>query len=132
MGFLDDVAADLQAGGGGDYLTGPEKQDIISKSIPFSITGIERGKTRFNDDAFTLTVQLAGEERKLEFKYGSREGEATSRDESLQGLLDSGELAAGPIEVTLAKLTPGAQGFMAVVPVGTPVDSKGVVVRENA
>ncbi len=64
MGFLDDVAADLETSSeGGDYVNGAEKRDIVAKGIPFTITALERGKTRFNDDAFTLNIQLAGEAR---------------------------------------------------------------------
>ena len=131
MGFLDDVQADLEGGGGGDYLNGAEKQDMIRESIPFTISAAERGKTRYNDDAFTLTVEVAGEERLLEFKAGSQKGEETSRDRSLQKLIDSGELANGPVgPVILVKVTPGPQGFVVTAPVGTSVDSDGVVVKE--
>jgi len=128
---LDDVQADLEGGGGGDYLNGAEKQDMIRESIPFTISAAERGKTRYNDDAFTLTVEVAGEERLLEFKAGSQKGEETSRDRSLQKLIDSGELANGPVgPVILVKVTPGPQGFVVTAPVGTSVDSDGVVVKE--
>ena len=115
MGFLDDVAADLEGGAGGDYLNGAEKRDIVAKSIPFTISEVERGKTRFNDDAYTLTVQLAGEDRKLEFKYGTRTGEETSRDRSLQGIIDRGELADGPIGPVTLKLV--GDGFYVFAPV---------------
>ena len=66
-----------------------EKSELISKSVPFTISALERGKTRFKDDAFTLTVQIAGEDRKMEFGYGTMKDptEATSRDRSLQRLL---------------------------------------------
>jgi len=128
---LDDVQADLEGGGGGDYLNGAEKQDMIRESIPFTISAAERGKTRYNDDAFTLTVEVGGEERLLEFKAGSQKGEETSRDRSLQKLIDSGELANGPVgPVILVKVTPGPQGFVVTAPVGTSVDSDGVVVKE--
>ena len=117
MGFLDDVAADLETTGeGGDYVNGAEKRDIVAKSIPFTITAIERGKTRFNDDAFTLGVNLAGEDRKMEFKYGSRTGEPTSRDESLQKLLDSGEVDNGHVG-PLTLRTVGDNGFYIFAPV---------------
>lgn len=130
MGFLDDVQADLEAAGGGDYVTGPEKQDLIKKAIPFTISAAERGKTRYNDDAFTLTVDLAGEERLMEFKAGSQKGEETSRDRTFQNLIDGGELANGPVgPVILVKVTPGPQGFIVVAPVGTPTDSQGVVLK---
>lgn len=133
MGFLDDVQADLEGGQGGDYVNGPEKQDLIRKSVPFTITAAERGKTRFNSDAFTLTVELAGEERKMEFKAGSQKGEETSRDRTLQNLIDGGELADGPVgPVILVKVTPGPQGFVVVAPVGTPVDDDGVVIKQDA
>lgn len=130
MGFLEQVAADLEGGAGGDYLTGPEKQDMILNSVPFTITSADRGKTRYNDDAFTLTVEVAGEERLIEFKAGSQKGEETSRDRTLQSLITSGELADGPVgPVVLVKLTPGPQGFVTVAPVGTPIDSEGVRVK---
>ncbi len=117
MGFLDDVAADLESTSeGGDYVNGPEKRDIVAKSIPFTITGLVRGKTRYNEDAFTLNVQLAGEDRKMEFKYGSRTGEPTSRDETLQKLLDSGEVDAGPVGPVTLK-TVGDNGFYVFAPV---------------
>lgn len=133
MGFLDDVQADLEGGAGGDYIAGPEKQELILKSVPFTISGVERGKTRFNPDAFTLTVQVAGEERLLEFKAGSQKGEETSRDRTFQNLIDGGELEAGPVgPVILVKATPGAQGFVVVAPIGTTVDSEGVIVKQDA
>ena len=131
MGFLDDVAADLE-GGGGDYVGKDEKSELISKSVPFTISALERGKTRFKDDAFTLTVQIAGEDRKMEFGYGTMKDptEATSRDRTLQKLLDSGELDAGPVgPVILAKANKGVNAFVVIVPVGTDVDSEGVLVR---
>jgi hypothetical protein len=129
---LDDVQADLEGGAGGDYLNGAEKQDMIRESIPFTISAAERGKTRFNDDAFTLTVEVAGEERLLEFKAGSQKGEETSRDRSLWKLIESGELANGPVgPVILVKVTPGPQGFVVTAPVGTEVDSDGVVVKQD-
>ncbi len=116
MGFLDDVAADLEGGAGGDYVTGAEKQDIAAKSIPFTISAVERGKTRFNDDAFTLTVNLAGEERLMEYKALSRNGEETSRDRTLIGLMNGDELAAGPVgPVTLKQV--GENGFYVFAPV---------------
>jgi hypothetical protein len=131
MGFLDDVQADLEGGAGGDFVAGPEKQDLILKSVPFTISAVERGKTRFNKDAFTLTLQLAGEERLMEFKAGSQSGEETSRDRTLQNLIDSGELADGPVgPVILVKVTRGDQGFIVIAPVGTPVDGEGVVIKE--
>ena len=117
MGFLDDVAADLE-GGSGDYITKAEKADIIKRSLPLSIIDLERGRTRFKDDAFTVTVELAGETRKLEFGYGTSKDatEATSRDRSLQKLLDSGELANGPVgPVTLREV--GDNGFVVFAPV---------------
>ena len=131
--FLEQVAADLEGGAGGDYLNGAEKGEMILNSVPFTITSAQRGKTRFNDDAFTLGVQVAGEDRLIEFKAGSQKGEETSRDRTLQGLIDSGELDSGPVgPVILVKLTPGAQGFVTVAPVGTPIDSEGVRIKQDA
>jgi hypothetical protein len=133
MGFLDDVQADLEGGAGGDYVAGPEKQELILKSVPFTISSVERGKTRFNKDAFTLTTQLAGEDRLMEFKAGSQSGEETSRDRTLQNLIDSGELGDGPVgPVILVKVTRGDQGFIVIAPVGTPVDAEGVVIKQDA
>ena len=96
-------------------MNGDEKADIVAKSIPFTISAVERGKTRFNDDAFTVTVQLAGEERLMEFSAGSRTGEETSRDRTLSNLISGGELANGPVgPVTLAKV---GSGFYVFAPV---------------
>lgn len=133
MGFLDDVQADLEGGVGGDYVTGDEKTDLIKKSVPFTISDATRGKTRFNPDAFTLTIQLAGEDRLMEFKAGSQKGEETSRDRTFQNLIDSGELDNGPVgPVILVKTASGPQAFVVVAPVGTPVDKNGVLIREDA
>ena len=67
----------------------------------------------------------------MEFGYGTMKDptEATSRDRTLQ-LLDSGELDAGPVgPVILAKANKGVNAFVVIVPVGTDVDSEGVLVR---
>ncbi len=108
MGFLDDVAADLEGGGSNDYVNGAEKRDIAAKSVPFTISGVVRGKTRYNDDAFTLDVQLAGDDRKMEFAASA--GEPSSRDLTLQKVIDNDETATGPVGPVTLRLVQSKAG----------------------
>jgi hypothetical protein len=107
VGFLDEVVKDAESGGeGGDFVGEDETNDIIAKRIPFTITAIDVRDNPFGGadsvgkkDQYVLTINLAGEERLKTFNKGVQ-----SRDRSLNNLLESGELDAGPVgPVTLRK-----------------------------
>jgi hypothetical protein len=108
MGFLDTVIADKENGGGegGDYVNEAEVDDIIAKRIPFTISDITVRDNPFGGadsvgklDQYVLTIQLAGEDRLKTFNKG-----VASRDRSLDALMASDELKAGPVgPVTLRK-----------------------------
>jgi hypothetical protein len=102
-GFLDQVKADLEfEGGGGDYVTEDETNDIVAKRIPFTISAVDVRINPFGngkDEQYVLTISLAGEERLKTFNKGVQ-----SRDNTLNKLMESGELDAGPVgPVTLRK-----------------------------
>lgn len=101
MGFLDTVKAKREAlGDGGDYVTEAETDDIIANRVPFTISAVSVRDNPFGDgEQYVLTISLAGEERLKTFNKGVQ-----SRDETLNELIESGELDAGPVgPVTLVK-----------------------------
>ena len=108
MGFLEALKADVE---GGDedrlqFVTGDEKDEIVVKAIPFTISAVEERTNPFDADTkqYVFTIELAGEERLMTFNKG-----VGSRDRAVEALLESGELAAGPVgPVTLRKEKTGS------------------------
>ena len=102
MGFLESLKQDAEGGeGGAQYVTGDEKDEIVVKGIPFTISAVEQRTNPFDADVqqYVFTVEIAGEERLMTFNKG-----VGSRDRSVEALLDSGELEAGPVgPITLRK-----------------------------
>ncbi len=107
MGFLDEIASDgATEGSGGDYVAEAETDDIVSKRIPFTISAIATRDNPFGDgEQYVLTIQLAGEDRLKTFNKG-----VASRDRSLDALLESGELDAGPVGPVTLKREPTKRG----------------------
>ena len=101
-GFLESLKQDAEGSeGGAQYVTGDEKDEIVVKSIPFTISAVEERANPFDSEGqqYVFTVELAGEERLMTFNKG-----VGSRDRSVTALLESGELGAGPVgPITLRK-----------------------------
>jgi hypothetical protein len=65
MGFADNYNDE-----GGDWIKGPERDEIIASSIPLAITGVRYEAAPPGSkyaDQFVCTVQLDGEERLIGF-----------------------------------------------------------------
>ena len=102
-GFLESLKQDAEGGedGGAQYVTGDEKDEIVVKSLPFTISDVSERTNPFDADTtqYVFTVELAGEERLMTFNKG-----VGSRDRAVEALLESGELEAGPVgPITLRK-----------------------------
>jgi hypothetical protein len=91
--FFGTYVDDNPGGGGGQYVSGPEKEALLDSGESFTIVGVkfdEKGGFD-NADRFLLDIILAGTERKLSFQAGS----VDSRDRMLAAMAEYLDANAG-------------------------------------